>query len=708
MDYSTSGILLIFFVSLAAQAQAQNRDGATVFQMVCTNCHKDGGSAQAPSPDVLRRMPAQAILTALESGKIEGCRRRAESTPSVWPCPDISVWRAPIHPQSALCAAMLLSAKNAAVWNGWGIDAANSRFQSAQAAGITAADVPKLKLKWAFGFPGVTTAFGTQTVFGGRVFVGSQDGAVYSLNAQSGCIYWMYQATGGVRTGPIISSDGKTAYLSDLHAWMYAVNAETGALLWKTHVEDHPEASIAGTPKLDGGRLYIPVSGGDEELAAGNPSFVCCKMRGSIVALDAKTGKQIWKSYTISEPAKLTGKTSAGTEVWGPAGASVWSSPTIDARHHALYFGTGVNYTRPLTNTSDAVLAFDENTGHMLWSQQLLPGDVNNFGCTTDTKLNCPENPGKNVDIGSPPILQAIGGGKRVMAVATKAGMVFGLDPDQQGKILWKTMVSNGGGQGGIIWGGSSDGKNAYFSISDWNPGNPEAGGGVVALDNATGKIVWSAPAPKPACLNVKGCSQAQPGNTQPDRRGRLRRFPGRASARYSTTDGHILWDFDTNRDFETMDGEEVKIVHRNLCPESVLVGSRNEPVFVNFSLSRLPNTQTLGAVEPTDSEFDAPEVRAGGLAAATQMSDIFSLRHLCSHYLRTTRMVYLKRCGLFYFWVVPNRPSRALPCRTSKPRFELAYRRLPSRSCRLRRLPRARFHLPNTGPKASSSRFAT
>jgi polyvinyl alcohol dehydrogenase (cytochrome) len=366
---------------------------------------------------------------------------------------------------------------------------------------------------------------------------------------------------------------------------MFAVNAETGALLWKTHAEEHPEASITGTPKLDGGRLYVPVSGGEEEVAAGNPSFVCCKLRGSIVALDAKTGKQIWKSYTIAEPAKLTGKTSAGTEVWGPAGASVWSSPTIDPKHHALYFGTGVNYTQPLTNTSDAVLAFDESSGRMLWSQQLLPGDVYNFGCTTNTKLNCPENPGKNLDIGSPPILQSIGGEKRIMVVATKAGMVFGLDPDQQGKVLWKTTVSNGGGQGGVIWGGSSDGKNAYFSISDWNPGNPEAGGGVVALDIAKGKTVWSTPAPKPACLSVKGCSQAQPGSTSLIA-GAV--FAGSLDGHlraYDTANGHIVWDFDTNRDFETIDGIKAHGGSINGTGASIAGGL----VYANAGYSRFP-----------------------------------------------------------------------------------------------------------------------
>ena len=221
--------------------------------------------------------------------------------------------------------------KNAPSWNGWGIDLTNSRFQNAKAAGLTAADVPKLKLKWAFGYPGVTTSFGTPTVFGGRIFVGARTERSFRSTRKSGCIYWMYKATEGVRTGPVISSDGKIAYIGDLHAWVHAVNAETGAVIWKTHVDEGAETAISGTPKLDGARLYVPVSAGEESVAAADPKYPCCKLRGSMVALDAKTGKQIWKTYTISDPAKMTGKTSTGVETWGPSGATPWTSPTVDS-----------------------------------------------------------------------------------------------------------------------------------------------------------------------------------------------------------------------------------------------------------------------------------------------------------------------------------------------------------------------------------------
>ena len=462
-------------------------------------------------------------------------------------------------PQSAHCSGTPPSVKNAPSWNGYGVDAANSRFQPARAAGIAGEDVPRLKLKWAFGFPGVTTSFGAPTVYGGRVFIGSADGTVYALDAQSGCIYWMYKAVDGVRTGAVISDDGQTAYISDLHAWVHAVNTGTGALLWKAHMDEHPLAAITGTPKLAAGRLYVPLTGGDEEVSAGNPTFVCCKFRGSLVALDAKTGKQIWKSYTIPEPAILQGKSPNGTEVWGPAGASIWSSPTVDQRRGAIYFGTGVNYTQPATGTSDAVIALDLKTGKMLWSQQVFPRDVYNFGCLTPEKLNCPADPGKNVDIGSAPMLKSLGGSRSILVVAAKSGVAYGIDPDQKGKVVWETRIGSGGPQGGVIWGGSSDDKTAYYSISDWNPMNGESGGGVTALDFATGKRLWNTPPPKPACLATPGCSAAQPGATA--------LMPGAVFASsldghiraYDTTSGRIVWDFDTAQDFQAVDGVQAR-----------------------------------------------------------------------------------------------------------------------------------------------------
>ena len=576
---------LLCFVASTGRMQGQNRDGATVFQTVCSNCHKEGSTTQAPLPDVLRKLPVQTILTALESGKMQTIGKGLSVSERSAVAKYLGVAGVESIPQSAHCPSNVPLAKNAPSWNGWGIDLTNSRFQNAKAAGLSAADVPKLKLKWAFGYPGVTTSFGTPTIYGGRVYVGAADGTVFSLNAQSGCIYWMYKATEGVRTGPVISSDGKIAYLTDLHAWVHAVNAETGAVIWKTQVDQAAEATISGTPKLEGARLYIGVSAGEESIAAADPKYACCKLRGSMVALDAKTGKQIWKTYTISEAAKLTGKTSAGVETWGPSGASPWTSPTVDAKRHAIYAGTGINYSQPGTDTSDSVIAFDDSTGRILWKQQLLNGDVFNFGCTTEQKPNCPSNPGGDLDIGSPPILKEIGGGKRVLIVAAKSGMVYGLDPDQQGKIVWKTMVSAGGPEGGVIWGASADSKAAYFAISDWNPANALAGGGVVALDFSNGNKMWSTPAPKPACAGATGCSAAQPGPTSLMEGAVFAGSDDGHLRAYATADGHILWDFDTNRDFDTINSVKAHGGSIDSTGATIAGGM----VYINSGYSRIP-----------------------------------------------------------------------------------------------------------------------
>jgi polyvinyl alcohol dehydrogenase (cytochrome) len=262
-------------------------------------------------------------------------------------------------------------------WNGWGVDAANRRMQPAAMAGLRADQVPQLKLKWAFGFPGAGKAFAQPTVVGGRIFAGSDSGKVYSLDAGTGCIYWMFKADTPVRSAISIGPVGAkwVAYFGDQHAQAYAVDAATGALLWKVRVEEHPAAMITGAPALYEGRLYVPTSS-YEEVTGAAPKYECCKFRGAVTALDAATGKQIWKSYTIAEAPHPVRKNKQGTQLWGPSGAAVWSSPTIDPKRRAVYVTTGDDYSDPPASTSDAFLAFDMDTGKLLWSRQLTAGDA--------------------------------------------------------------------------------------------------------------------------------------------------------------------------------------------------------------------------------------------------------------------------------------------------------------------------------------------
>jgi polyvinyl alcohol dehydrogenase (cytochrome) len=300
-----------------------------------------------------------------------------------------------------------------------------------------------------------------------------------------------------------------------------------------------------------------------------SPNYECCSGRGGLVALDASTGKVIWKTYTIAEEAHVTGKNPAGAKTWGPSGASIWSAPTIDAEKGLIYAGTGDNFSDPATKTSDAVIAFDMKDGRIVWVKQLTEDDVFNMGCIEGLKHGCRpgEKIGPDFDIGASPILVNLANGKRVLLVSQKSAFVHALDPDNKGEILWRAQIGKGTELGGIQWGSASDGKNMYAALSDigflyvGTPPkrilNPKAGGGLFAFDVATGKKVWEA-AP-PVCGERLNCSPAQsaaisaiPGAV----------FSGSADGHlraYASGNGKIIWDFDTTREFTTVNGITAK-----------------------------------------------------------------------------------------------------------------------------------------------------
>jgi polyvinyl alcohol dehydrogenase (cytochrome) len=428
------------------------------------------------------------------------------------------------------------------------------RFQTESTAGISSDQVPKLKLKWAFGFPGASATYGQPTVFAGKLYVGSEDGTVYSIDARTGCIWWTYQATATVKTAISISDDGQRAFFGDTNGNVYALSASKGALIWKVRPEAHPAARITGSPLLHDGRLYVPVSSG-EEGAAADPKYQCCTFRGSLVALEADNGKTIWQTYTIKQTAKPTHKNAAGVQMFGPSGAPLWSPPTIDAERGQIYVATGNNYSDPPTSTSDAVMALSLSTGKLLWWKQITGHDLWNIACVADTKANCPAKPGDDYDFGAPPILATFPDGHDLILAAQKSGLVTALDPAQLGRVVWQTRVAKGGPLGGIEWGGAASHHRAYFPVSDWQDSHPESGGGLVALNLATGDRAWFAPAAKPACINQFGCSAAQmapptliPGVV----------FSGSLDGHlraYDSSDGHVVWDFDAAHTFKTVNG---------------------------------------------------------------------------------------------------------------------------------------------------------
>ena len=436
-----------------------------------------------------------------------------------------------------------------AAWNGWGYDAGNSRFQPEP--GISPSQVPNLKLKWAFGFPEGNSAYAQPTAVGGRVYIGSDTGYVYSLDSATGCVHWSFKAKAGIRTAVSVGREGRAGvlvYFGDVKGNVYAVNAATGAQAWTQLADTHPIARITGSPTLAGGRLYVPVAS-LEESSGGNPKYACCTFRGSVVAYDAATGKQIWKSYTIPEEPKPTKKTSLGTQLWGPAGAGIWSSPAIDAKRKTIYVATGNSYTEPAGDTSDAVIALDLETGKRLWSKQVMAKDASVSNChpaANETKSEtCPEDLGPDYDFGNAPILRTLADGRTLIFIGQKSGDAWALDPAKQGAVVWQKMVGPEDKTGGMMWGSAADNQFAYFPVTARAGKQPI---GLAAVKLSSGELAWRAGTP---------VGSGAPASVIP---GVL--FSGSSSGTiyaFSTADGKTLWQFDTAREFETVNGVAAK-----------------------------------------------------------------------------------------------------------------------------------------------------
>jgi polyvinyl alcohol dehydrogenase (cytochrome) len=551
--------ILVLASFCAAFAQDGGAGGA-VYQKYCAQCH-DKGVGRAPQFLTLSLLTPERVLASLTTGKM------AEQGKALTPAESRSVamfvtggksFGSNEAAQQGACpepAPAFDKPFSGPYWNGWGVDASNRRMQPAEMAGLRADQVPQLKLKWAFGFPGASKAYAQPTVVGGRIFAGSDSGKVYSLDANTGCIYWIFKADMSVRSAISIGPLGAkwVAYFGDQHAQAYAVDAATGALLWKVRVEEHPAAMITGAPALYEGRLYVPTSS-YEEVTGASPKYECCKFRGAVTALDAATGKQIWKSYTIPEAPHPVRKNKQGTQLWGPSGAAVWSSPTIDPKKRAVYVTTGDSYSDPPAGTSDAFLAFDMDTGKLLWSRQLTAGDAYVVGCPAGD--NCPAATGPDFDFGCSPNLVDLPNGKRALVAGQKSGMVHAIDPDQQGEVLWSVRVGKGGPLGGVQWGNASDGQNVYVAVSDQLQDSKLAGS-MWALKLETGERVWNTP--PPGCGGKPGCSPGQsaavtviPGVV----------FSGSLDGHlraYAAGDGRIVWDVDTAVEYHAVNGVKAK-----------------------------------------------------------------------------------------------------------------------------------------------------
>jgi polyvinyl alcohol dehydrogenase (cytochrome) len=550
-------------------ALAQEASGEAVYTRRCASCH-DQLNPRIPPKASLQKLPATRIVRALDTGAMMAIAFTMHRDDRLAVAAYLGTSDAVTGPPAAAYCTdrtIRLDATAAASWNGWSPSADNARFQPQAAAGLRVDQVRSLKLKWAFGFDGDVSAFAQPTVLGGHVFVGSAGGVVHAMRADTGCLKWMFQANGPVRAAllAVPVNGAQTLLFGDMTGWFYALSAETGQLLWKVQLESHDSTRLTAAATAHDGIVYVPVASW-EETRASDPDYACCTFRGSVVALRASDGSQVWKTYMVDAP-KENGKTERGTPRLGPSGVGIWAAPTVDAQRRRLYVTTGDNYSSPATELSDAVVALDLATGRVAWSQQVTKGDAYNSACGAGT-ANCPAEKGPDFDFGSPAILTKRPDGRDVLVAGQKSGIVFAFDPDADGKILWQTRIGKGGTGGGIQWGMASDGRNVYAAVADpgrrrqtdpLNPRryelDPEVGGGVSALRIADGSRQWfSEPIPCPAGAPI-GCSPAQPAAVSA--------IPGVVFAAandghlraHSAENGRVLWDFDTMRDFITVNG---------------------------------------------------------------------------------------------------------------------------------------------------------
>ena len=563
-------------VTNAASASAPAGTGAAVFQRVCAACHLSLVQTSAESPgkaldaravprELLRMFPPGAILNALTNGKMQAqgaalsdAERHAVAEYASGK--SFGAANAAMTEKPNLCAdsQTMRDPSRGPSWNGWGNGPLNTRYQPKGPGGLTAADLPRLELKWAYGYANVSSARTQPSIAGGRLFAGSENGEVHALNPKTGCTYWTFKAQAGVSSSPTVGAyknaaggSGFAVYFGDRKANVYAVDAQTGKPLWTRKVDDHKFAGITGSLTYFGGRVFVPVQGIGEEGQGSHNGYSCCSFRGSVSALDASTGAVVWKTYTVGEN-RARDKTKEGIQAYGPAGGGIWSAPTVDAKRHVVYVGTGNGYADPPQPMTDSIIALDFDTGAVKWARQVAANDTWAMGCDRTNPDNpaCPKTLGPDYDFSAPPAVVHING-RDVLVVPQKAAIAWALDPDKKGAILWQYQFGQGSGLGGQ-WGTAIEGDRAFFGVADLLTSTP---GGMRAVSVLTGKPIWKVPAQPRLCGDAIGCSAGQGGPLTAIPGAVLNAAMDGGIRAYSTQDGSILWTFDTNREFDTVNG---------------------------------------------------------------------------------------------------------------------------------------------------------
>ncbi len=553
------------FLAGAEFSDRSTLPGAALYQKHCASCHL-GQVYKAPHQSWLEMMSQSALYTAMNEGVMAPQAAKLSKKQRIAVVEYLTSRRFNgelVTPEVTYCSgeAGVFTAWNADEITGWGRD--TNRFIPDDVAGLERSDLPNLKLKWSFGYAGAMRARSQPAVAMGAVYTGSQDGTVYALDLKTGCVRWTFTASAEVRTGIVLGQhdDGRPlAFFGDIIANLYAVDAQTGTLLWRTKADEHPSATLTGTPAYHAGVLYTPVSS-LEVIAAADPNYPCCTFRGKVIAIDGQTGRTRWVSHTLPNTPRKSGMTSAGKPILAPSGAPVWTSPTLDPENNRLFFGSGENYSTPADNNSDAIFAVRMDTGERLWVRQAFAGDAWNVGCMMSADHpNCPPEQGPDYDQGSSPLLIKREDGGDLIVAGHKDGNIVAFDAATGADRKWITRVGRGSIQGGVHFGMAAEGSRVYAPINDMNDTRngdfldpDQARPGVHAIDINDGLVLWSH-----IQENLCGTERpfCDPGVSAPltalsdaviagHLDGHIRAYDGET--------GDVLWDYDTAREFTTV-----------------------------------------------------------------------------------------------------------------------------------------------------------
>jgi polyvinyl alcohol dehydrogenase (cytochrome) len=533
--------------------------GKQIFLSSCNVCHKDSTAGLAPGVTILSAMTPKSIVASLSDGKMkaQGATLSDYERRAVAEYLTNSTLKNTVLNDSAFSPFQLGNSINKVInHSGWGNDLKGTGFRTAQQAGISSGNVSGLKLKWVFAFPDATIVRSKPAVINDWIIAGGQYGELFAINQQTGKIGWRFDASAAIRGAVFIDQKGSsiTAYFADYSSNVYAIDVRTGKLKWNKRAGFDAQSSVTGSVVVYQEKVIVPISS-VEVAAAYRGDYPCCISSGGVVALDAINGKTIWQ-YRVVPKATQTGVKKNGTPSFGPSGAPVWSSPTIDEKRNLVYIGTGQNYSQPASKGSDAIQALDIKTGKLIWSYQATTGDMYNVACPYFD--NCPDKNSPDIDFGMAPIIMKDQNGRDILVAGQKSGVVHALSPET-GKPVWKTRVGKGGKLGGIHWGMATDGKTVFAANADnilaldtrdtTLKGSP----GIYAINPSDGQVKWKFATPP--CKDKKGCF---PSNSAAPMVSNDIVFAGSTDGvirAYATADGKLLWEFDTARVFETVNG---------------------------------------------------------------------------------------------------------------------------------------------------------